>query len=301
MRSRKRYIVLNGGLGNQLWQLSFAHSILRFGPVTLVYIQKYDQRESQHTKGIEVLKKVLLNCNHDIQIETRDFSDVLTRAQFIPESKYFIRHKKILDTRNNVGPMYETGDFASNLIFLGYYQDAFFLQNCVETVLGEIIRCINQETIYGSKHEEVESFIHVRGGDYLEARHRSIFGVLNSDYYSDVLRYLGKDLNKNSPVITDDVLHAQKVLSDIATFEILGPNHTNEWNFFRMMANSRLAVIANSTFSWWAGMVVLKRGGRLIAPYPWTIKEKESGMFTSNIFVEGIEKIPSNFSFSNIY
>jgi hypothetical protein len=111
------------------------------------------------------------------------------------------------------------------------------------------------------------------------------------------LGYLGKDLGKNPIVVTDDVLHTQKVLPKLDEVRILGPNQANEWESFQIMANSKLVVIANSTFSWWAGMVALKRGGRLIAPHPWTIKENESGSFTSNIFAEGMEKIPSSFSY----
>ena len=203
---------------------------------------------------------------------------------------------KTLDTRKIAGINSEAYDLEEYNIFLGYYQDLAFLQNHVDTVLDEIVASINRVSFPSKKFDQAESIMHIRGGDYLESRHRLILGVLNSDYYSCILEYLGKDLGKNPIVVTDDVVHTQSVLPKIDKMRILGPNQANEWESFQIIANSKLAVIANSTFSWWAGMVVLKRGGRLLAPYPWTIKENESGLFTSNVFADGMEKIPSSFS-----
>ena len=295
MPDENRYVVLNGGIGNQLWQLSFAHLISKFGPVVLVRIHKSEKSAIQSNAGTDFLMKILQNCNHHIQIETRDFSNISTRAQFIPESRYFINGKRTLDTRRDIGPICENSEFARYFSFLGYYQDVVYLHDYVKTVLDEIIVSIDQQTKFNLSNREIDSFIHIRGGDYLEARHRSIFGVLDSEYYCNVFRYLGRDMGKKNLIITDDEAHAKKVLPNSEIFELLGPNQANEWESFQVMANSKLAVIANSTFSWWAGMITLRRGGRLIAPFPWTKKEKDSGLFTSSIFAEGIERIPSSF------
>jgi len=120
-------------------------------------------------------------------------------------------------------------------------------------------------------------FVHVRRGDYVaDGRTAAVHGVLSLDYYAQALAQLRQRLRKpHLHLFSDDLNWAQRhlplegwrvsavdsrwhetaALADVADFDL--------------MRCCRHAVIANSSFSWWAAFLLQQPDSLVIAPRQW--------------------------------
>lgn len=119
--------------------------------------------------------------------------------------------------------------------------------------------------------------VHVRRGDYVSSALASVaHGTCSLNYYADALSIVRRRLE--SPRIylfSDDLAWAQAnlpldglsvVAVDSARFE--SPEFVDLADF-DLMCNCRHAVIANSSFSWWAAFLLQTDDSLVIAPRQW--------------------------------
>lgn len=295
----RKYVLLQGGLGNQLWQLAFAHKLARNSSVKLVYISNLLTSNSHLERGVEVLKRVLEKCKHRIQIEEHDFRNPCSRLRFVPESKYaklFGNPSQFLDSSNFSSEELIRMDCTQVTKFIGFFQSLNFISNEVSSVLIELEDSFHSDSL-PTKFQDFSYnvFIHVRGGDYLHAKHRNTLGLLSSEYYRKLREILDLELRKDFVVFSDDPSRVEDLFPNLADNQILAQENFNEFESLFLMSRASTACIANSTFSWWGGKLAQERGGRLIAPYPWSKKEEVDGEYTSDVYDEYTERIKSSF------
>ena len=109
--------------------------------------------------------------------------------------------------------------------------------------------------------------IHIRRGDYLN---NPKFGVLSKKYYSKALEMAENSVgNAQVWVFSDDITLASTVIDFIPSERLRFISHDlSDSESLVLMSNSSALIIANSTFSYWAGMF----GSQLktvIAPSKW--------------------------------
>jgi len=116
--------------------------------------------------------------------------------------------------------------------------------------------------------------IHIRGGDFLKINHLNICKV---DYYKKSINYfLSKGLN-NFKVISDDQSYGEEVIKELKKFftglkiSILKSGSIN--NDFNLIRSSKLAILSNSTFSWWASFLSNSKK-ELLVPSNFSTNEK---------------------------
>ena len=112
---------------------------------------------------------------------------------------------------------------------------------------------------------------HMRHGDY--AGLKDIYGILDTNYYS---RIALERKWVNCMVVSDNPSAPDKVLRDLPNALYVGPHQASAWEAFAIMSQAKELIIANSTFSWWAGKVCKLRGGIVFAPKPWHINSPYS-------------------------
>ncbi len=150
-------------------------------------------------------------------------------------------------------------------IFRGYFQDSELVNQGIESWIQELqIAISRQKTEYGLWPENLNPYMafHIRRGDYVE--NSSTIGVLSLKYY-EKLR-----IKKIPLYVSSDDEEVRKIFPETIPLRANSEHQqTGPWLDFILLSESSVLATANSTFSWWAGILVLRKGGRVIAPSPW--------------------------------
>lgn len=129
----------------------------------------------------------------------------------------------------------------------GFFQDEFFLRESNRMGLFPEFRISTGPSEWVTGEDTV--LVHVRGGDYSKVEP---FGCLPFNYYSKALSAIGPV--KRVLILTDDDNRAREISSGLSgcIVEILPPDSLNEIEVMSAFLGAKKAIIANSSFSFWA-------------------------------------------------
>ncbi len=241
-----------GGLGNQLFQTAA--------------LLKYRRHK----------EKVIISFLGDIHIPKR--VNCLRSIFEIPDWLYFDNSRKLnllikLFARSSAGlrfgsylPLVGINDrnfnhkenYFSNqkLLFL----DGYFNQNWTYSELNTLFRNLKLKPIELNK-EQLELcnqnvVIHIRGGDFLSIKN---LNICKFDYYKNSIKYaLSKGL-KTFIVICEDQRYGKQVIKELkncfTNLQIKILKSDTIKNDFNLIRSSQIAILSNSTFSWWASFL----------------------------------------------
>jgi len=145
----------------------------------------------------------------------------------------------------------------------GYFQDWAL----IEEVWGQLKARFFRSNLVDSKYTLEESvLLHVRLGDFFY--HKAI-GVLSETYYQEAIKSFPE--NFHFYVVTDDEANFYKHFHNLSINVVVNPVTNDDFETFKLLVNSKNLIIANSTFSYWAGIFSCMIDGqnKVIAPYPW--------------------------------
>jgi hypothetical protein len=256
------FVITKGGLGNQLFQYTFAHELASLSNTKVTLISCWHER---HPDRDFMLTPILKFCSHNIQARSwkiiYSYSENLSK--FNVKTNY--RLKKFL---NFIGYFEQSSPYEPILkttrrfaIFSGYFQDLSSLAK-IDEVLDEI--CSELASSHPDAQTNPYQAIHVRRGDY--AQLKSSYGVLTPEYFKQNL-----DLSLHLYILSDDKSLSESELFIESTIPHFYPNLDSLWKEFAILAKAKHLVMSNSTFSWWAGRICAKMGGLAIAPNPWFV------------------------------
>ena len=246
------YSRMVGGLGNQLFQ-------------TAAFLKYRSKKE-----------KVIISFLGDIHIPKR--VNCLNSIFEIPDWLYFDNSRKLnlltrLFAKTSAGLR-----FGSYLPLVGindrnFYQreynfsrqrllflDGYFNQNWTFSKLNSLFSILELKPIELNKEQlnlcSQNVVIHIRGGDFLSIKN---LNICKFDYYKNSIKYaLSKGL-KNFIVISEDQVYAKELIKELKKFysdltiSILKSGSIK--NDFNIIRSSKLAILSNSTFSWWASFL----------------------------------------------
>ena len=104
--------------------------------------------------------------------------------------------------------------------------------------------------------------LHIRRGDYVQNPNH--YGLLKLDYYKKLIIS-----NMETIICTDDAHFELEISKHFPNFRIIGPSKSTSWETFSLLARAKRLIMANSSLSWWAGLIVSGNNGEAIAPSPW--------------------------------
>lgn len=199
-----------------------------------------------------------------------------TRVKFI-EERISSRNSLINYARNKFQNRYvsKTDGFDDNLQEVkkgkvrGYFQTYVYLSNLQQTPLKAEL---NQESHWvdevTSQIDSSAVAIHLRRGDY--GKLSQSFGLLNYDYYNKALNKLSSLTSVSKIYIfSDDVEMAEQLAFKLGknTEVVRPPEGEPDASTLIVMSKFEQIVIANSSFSWWAAQLNLKK--KVVFPDPW--------------------------------
>jgi len=259
-----------GGLGNQLFQ-------------TAAFLKYRRPKE-----------KVIVSFLGDIHIPKRE--NCLKTIFEIPDWLYFDNSKKIskftkLFARSSAGLR-----FGSYLPLIGindrnfnysetnfpnqklYFLDGYFNKNWDYSVVHSLFRTLKLKPIKLTDENQKlcnqNVVIHIRGGDFLSIEH---LNICKFNYYKNSIEYaLSKGL-KTFLIIAEDQKYGKEMMrelknsfSNLRISILKSDSIKNDFNFIR---SSKLAILSNSTFSWWASLLSNTKQEFLV-PASFSLKQK---------------------------
>ena len=259
-----------GGLGNQLFQ-------------TAAFLKYRRNKE-----------KVIISFLGDIHIPKR--ANCLEYIFEIPEWLYFDNSRSLnlltkFLARGSAGlrfgsylPLVGINDSKFNykesnfprrkILFL----DGYFNQNWNYSELNLLFSKLKLKTTKLNKKQlklcNENVVIHIRGGDFLSIKK---LNICKFDYYKNSIEYsLSKGL-KNFIVIAEDQKYGKEIIRGLKThftdLQISILKSDSIKNDFNVIRSSKLAILSNSTFSWWASFLSTSKKEFLV-PSNFSTKEK---------------------------
>ena len=116
--------------------------------------------------------------------------------------------------------------------------------------------------------------IHLRGSDFLTIPN---LNICNLEYYKKSINYAISKGYNSFKLISEDQIYGKEVLKEIKKYfidlkiQLLKSDSIK--NDFNLIRSSKLAILSNSTFSWWASFLSTSKI-EFIVPKNFSIKEK---------------------------
>lgn len=282
---------LMGGLGNQLFQIftTFAYAMKTKRKVVLPYTDTLNIGVKRPTYWNNFLSTLVTfttkNQNNKVTLQDLNYFSQYNEIGF--------RHYPLI---NHEVP---------NIILYGYYQSYKYFYD-EKAFLFKIIQLSKQQDLV--RFEFLDDIIgkdtismHFRLGDYkyIQDKHP----LMPIDYYRNSLKYIIKNRTmpgdmvvlffcENNNEDNDVVISIIKTLTlefpDIKTWKKVD-NTIPDWKQMLIMSCCNYNIIANSTFSWWAGYFNQNENKMVCYPCIWFGKNAPND--TSDLFPEDWKKI----------
>lgn len=263
---------LMGGLGNQMFQFAFGCALA----------VKKGRRLQLDLSWIEEASKTFVNQ------ERRENADGVVMRLFaldvfrVPLPVASAPMVRWLNRRKIVEPVERFHRFDVSLLqhrapglWQGYFQnEAYFsslkpyLKKAFSFPLFQQGDTFNQMALLRIRLYEHAVFVHVRGGDSV-----NLGWALPASYYSDAAAYMvSKVPDAHFFVFGDYQEPIDQVLRRHASYVDWIGNHNaqnkEDWKDMALMMHCRHAIVANSSFSWWAAWLGEADKGTVVAPSP---------------------------------
>ena len=261
-------VYLQGGLGNQLFQLAAGLDAANRLQVGLLLdcsrlgnpntaLRKYALDPYTLPEHVQVIRnpsgwKALFHKR-----SVNKMKNVLSRKHFVENDMGF--------------------DEAFNSVKPGFTLDGYFQSvRYFESIKAQVISVIDSCSLTQVERELVDNLslvpftaIHVRRGDYTNPHVASVHGLAGPKYFSEALAQLETASKLGRKLYFSDSPDMVREEFGLA-FGDFAPNNLSEAATLHLMSRATSVIASNSTFSWWAGLVAEHaNNGIVIVPKPW--------------------------------
>jgi hypothetical protein len=264
-------IYIQGGLGNQLFQFSYAH--LSNETIT---IYKDPNPRSDRPFDISGLIKSCSHVSKEIYTSSTLFNfmrkiSVNSINKFHPKIKSFITKISKIENENlnfDLIPVYK---HKNKILNIGYFQHWKYVEEAFTLFGPELniyIKQVELPKLIKINYDKT-IIVHIRRGDYMSS-HKDTLGVLDTKYYADSIKGFRND-KFHILFLTDDFKAASIIVKGIGltSVSIFGPESLTAWQSLKIMSEAKYLIAANSTLSWWGSFLSSESGGHCILPKPW--------------------------------
>lgn len=258
-----QHILLNGGLGNQMFQYAFYLSLKNKGHRCIIdnsmfsYVKMHSGYELEKVFGIK---------------EDMCSSSLFHRM----EVKLLYKYKPTCLVFSDK-PFEYCGDAygSSCWYYIGVWINPSYFAG-IESELKKAFCFVSVNDMNMKFSEELRSIeavsLHIRRGDYLN---NPIYNICTEDYYKKAIdKVLGIVNEPVFIVFSDDADWCKSYLKQFkVNYKIVDWNRGKDsFQDMFLMSQCKHNVIANSTFSWWGAWLNQNKDKVVIAPSEWTTK-----------------------------
>ena len=240
-KSGKKNVKIFGGLGNQLFQFSFAIYLnKKFN--SRVYLDINEFKYKKHHSGFKLSEII------SVRFEFLSFYSHLKIKAFnffnITQKKYYKQDENFI---NQIPPL---GELIGNKYFEGYWQNLTMV-NFIYDELRNSLKLFDDERIQVGSNFIA---IHVRRGDYL-LNEEMYAGICDDNYYINAMNFFKTKIkNPVFYVFSDDISWCK--LNFNFRDNIVFVDFTNSAvEDFNLLVKFQNKIISNSTFSWWSAFL----------------------------------------------
>jgi len=278
-----RIVILQGGIGNQLFQLSFYLYLAKARSREKVYL--YSGNVAQGALSSKELLMALSSSQkvklffglRNYLVSPENFARAINYGR---RCRFFTKYISFEEFQEK--PFFRDINNSHKILFSGYFQDISVLEIVAED-LKEIIteKLLNVTLDLKNRLNLPKDFaaVHVRGGDYYTQKkelHR--LGILHKKFFSKI-RELADDL----PILllTQDKKQITEMISDINPDFILDGSMCSAFETLALLSDAKVMLGSNSSLSWW-GSWLGTAGRKLYLPSDWDptgVSIKELGLY----------------------
>lgn len=264
-------------MGNQMFQYSAGRALsLRLGVILGIY---------NHNSKTDIVSNLLGQFN--IQVENIPQS-------LLPPSRssngFLWMLWKLGLTKPKVfrqgglgyNPKFE--EVTDNTYLRGYWQSEWFFQDCKDVIRSDFeftSKPTGQNLVIHQEIQETESSIslHVRRGDYLNQKNKSIFSSCSREYYEQAVGLITEQcqITPKVYVFSDDPEWVTNHFKLPFGMRVMTHNPADKAiEDLRLMTACKHHVIANSCFSWWGAWLGQNPNKLTVALDRWFVDPKYS-------------------------
>jgi hypothetical protein len=295
-----KLVLLHGGLGNQLFQLT--EMLERFKTNDVAYVSfgndifsKFDLKcpsSETITENINLSRRItklrnrkalnlILKLNYYIQSNNRLISLVAKVIErfylLVLETTLFRKYSLVSDFRATTNIKFKKN---KRYFFVGYFQ---FTKNSISTSTLDYLKYImTNEYVTDIDHYidlanlDQPLIMHVRLGDYSNFKNLQ---VISEDYFSRSINAIEANslvAVKKIWIFSNDPEKAKEFLPErISSISETIETYSDEFLDFQIMRLGDMYIISNSTFSWWAAKLSFCKNPIVVAPNTWFNDQKQ--------------------------
>jgi hypothetical protein len=234
-----------GRMGNQMFQLAFAHAASR--RLGTRFVLGPGDLWSSFTTGPWASRAVRLS--RKLEFRLRYGAD--------PADK--------VDVPNEADPAQVLAELRDGVAYGGFFQSERYFAGYEAEVRALFEIRAEHRRAFSAAYGELGDYVclHVRRGDYLEW---SGGRALPPSYYRDALAAVGDLERYEVVVISDDIAAVTQELGDLprVRFEANAPMID-----FQLLTNASVVVASPSSFSWWGAWLNRHPASRILVPEHW--------------------------------
>jgi len=252
-------IILQGGLGNQLFQLCAGLQVSTLTGKNVVFFEDFFLKKRKLAIG-----SLIRDCER-----SRILSLALFPLIFIFRAN---RWRFVINVNTDINK----SDLQRNCLILnGWFQS----HSLVQSVHSPLMERLSSSELFLPlvRIQRVEAIgVHLRFGDYSKSNRTSAYhGMTALSYYDHAIKLLLSQLAKVEKIVfvTDDIDKANmavqqlEVCSTSIPIEVVSSTSIQD---MAILSSCSGVVLSNSSFSWWAGYLgSVLRGSVVVAPKPW--------------------------------
>lgn len=263
-------IILQGGLGNQMFEYATAYALARQNQCDLVLdMSFYDVFNDREWCRPYELNVFALQENAKISSRYHLWARLMSRiGQYCLQRGKNVLGRCVFELDDigelkNYKALLMCGYFGSYRLFSTYREE--LLQ---KFTFVDVPNEVNAKLLFTiQKCESVA--VHIRRGDYIDTKNNDVFYHLSPEWYRQAMKII--DSRVKYPCyyfFSDDIAWAREQFSNVYNAIFVDVNHGREaYNDMRLMSACKHNIIANSTFSWWGAWLNTNPYKIVVAPY----------------------------------
>ena len=278
MSSKTKIVKFIGGLGNQMFQYALAKAMEeKIGANVLFDISSYAKAQktivgdSGKDKNGLCIRQYEINIfrNADIKLA----SDIQTLGVKISNLVGISKKYKEKDAFNYNEKIFTDDKYN---YFSGYFQNEKYFKFIKKRLIKDFkLPALREDDKYNKELlDEIQKsnnpvFIHVRRDDYIKLGYS-----ISLDYYKKAVQHI--KIHVENPTFfvfcAEDTEYIKNEFNIGVDFKLVGEKNKTRETFFenmRLMKACKHAIIANSSYSWWAAWLNEFEDKIVIAPSPW--------------------------------
>lgn len=283
-------VILQGGLGNQMFEYATAYSIAQRLNQSLAldmsFFNTYGGREWCRPYELDKFRlndTIRLVIGHKLEVKILPKIASWCRKHRVENIGKYVFLPKLSKRREQV--------------LFGYFPNYHLFEPYRDKLLDDFAfktkpNAVNLELLKDIETSESVS-IHIRRGDYMNSVNARVFWHPTEEWYRKGMQEIEKYTAK--PVyffFSDDIHWAQSQFADVQNAVFVDVNRGKEaYNDMRLMAKCKHNIIANSTFSWWGAWLNSNPHKIVIAPEKYYIDKKANERYHHTMIPDTWKKI----------